>query len=269
MESARKVAWVTGASRGMGANTAYSFAAAGYDVAVTARDSSRLDEVAAGVRSVGVDCLPLPSDLTERRSMVAFADAALERFGRCDVVCNIGIHKGASMQDLVIETDLDELVRHYEADVVAPVLLCQRALPWMRDHGGTIFNMGSSVIFLEPPGTARENGWTFAYAAAKAGLDQLARILNVELDAERVRTFNVEPGFVAYGDDLHEKLRRYPGMPVSPPDAIGPAIVWLAESPEANRLLSKRVNLPGLTHRLSLLPGWDGPGTAYPGAAET
>lgn len=259
----RKVAWVTGASRGMGADTARCLAAAGYDLAVTARDKARLDDVAAAAERLGVACLARASDLTDQATMDAFATAALDRFGRCDVLCNIGIYKGASLNHLVEETTLDEVVRHYEADVVAPLLLCRRALPWMREHGGTILNMGSSSIFLDPPGTAHQNGWSFAYAAAKAGLDQLARILNVELDTDRVRTFNVEPGFVAYGADFEDKVRRYPGMAVSPPESIGPAVVWLVESPEAHRLLAKRVNLPTVTHHNGLLPGWDGPGTMY------
>ena len=262
---ARRVAWVTGASRGMGADTARCLAAAGYDLAVTARDQERLDAVAEDAARLGVDCLAVASDLTERASVDAFATAALDRYGRCDVLCNIGIYKGESLRHLVEETTLDEIVRHYEADVVAPVLLCRRALTWMREHGGTILNMGSSSIFREPPGTAHENGWSFAYAAAKAALDQLAPILTVEL-GPHVRTFNVEPGFVAYGPDLEDKLRKFPGMPVSPPEAIGPAIVWLVESPDADRLRAKRVNLPGLTHRQGLLAGWGGPGTAYSSA---
>jgi NAD(P)-dependent dehydrogenase (short-subunit alcohol dehydrogenase family) len=248
----------------MGAGTACALAGAGYDLAITARDQLRLDEVAARAEAAGVTCLALASDLLDRSSIDGFATAALERFGRCDVLCNIGIYKGESLRYVVDETTADELVKHYEADVVAPFLLTTRVLPWMCEHRGTIINMGSSSIFMEPPGTAHQNGWSFAYAAAKAGLDQMAPILNVELRGLLVRTFNVEPGFVAYGTDLAEKIRRYPGMPVSPPEAIGPAIVWLIESPEADRLITKRVNLPGLTHRHGLLPGWGGPGTIYP-----
>jgi NAD(P)-dependent dehydrogenase (short-subunit alcohol dehydrogenase family) len=165
-----------------------------------------------------------------------------------------------------MDTDLDELSLTFEADVVAAALLCQRSIPSMKAHGGTIVNMSSSVVFLEPPGTVHENGWSYTYAAAKAGIDQLAGILNVELGASGIRSFNVEPGFVAYGERFAELLQKYPGIAVSPPEAIGPAIVWLVQSPGADRLLKKRVYLPGLTHKNGLLPGWDGPGTVYPRA---
>ena len=92
-DEVRKVAWVTGASRGMGADTALRLAAAGYDVALTARDQGRLDAMAARIATNGVAAFPLAADLTDRKSMGAFADAALGRFGRCDVLCNIGIYQ--------------------------------------------------------------------------------------------------------------------------------------------------------------------------------
>ena len=265
--SGRPAAWVTGASRGLGADIARQLAGAGYDIALTSRDQGRLDDVAKNLEGLGVDALPFAADLTDRTAVTAFAVAAEERFGRCDVLCNNGIYQGASMEQLFLDTDLDELLRHYEADVVAPSLLCRRVIPGMLERGnGTIVNMSSSSVFLEPPGTAVDNGWSFAYVAAKAGLDQLASILNVELGAAGISAFNVEPGFVAYGERLAEMLRKYPDVPVSPPEAIGPAVVWLAQSPDATRLVRKRVSLPDLTHRHGLLPDWDGPGTAYPKA---
>jgi 3-oxoacyl-[acyl-carrier protein] reductase len=263
---ARRVAWVTGASRGMGADTALALARAGFDVALTARDTTRLEAVAADIEAIGRRALPLSSDLTDRRSIGAFADAATERFGRCDVLCNIGIYQGAgAMHALFVDTPIEEVALSVEADVVAPALLCQRAIAHMTGHGGgTILNMSSSSVAMEPPGTVEENGWTLAYVAAKAGIDRFASILNVELGAQGIRAFTVEPGFVAYGEELAASLRKYPGIPVSPPESIGPAMVWLATSPDADRLRAKRVNLPGLTHRQGLLAGWGGPGSLYP-----
>ena len=126
---------------------------------------------------------------------------------------------------------------------------------------GTIVNMSSAVTFLEPAGTVHGNGWSLAYAAAKAGIDQFAKVLNAELSGSGVRAFNVEPGFVAYGEELKGMLEKHSGVAVSPPEAIGVAIVWLVRSPDADRLLSKRVNLPSLTVKQGLLPGWNGPGS--------
>jgi NAD(P)-dependent dehydrogenase (short-subunit alcohol dehydrogenase family) len=262
----RPVAWVTGASRGMGADTAVALAGAGFDVALTARDTTRLEAVATRVEAVGGAALPMASDLTDRASIEGFADAATERFGRCDVLCNIGIYQGqGGMKELFMDTPIEEVAVSLEADVVAPALLCQRAIAMMLTRGGgTILNMSSASVVMEPPGTVEDNGWTLAYVAAKAGIDQFASVLNVELGEQGIRAFTVEPGFVAYGEKLADALRKYPGMPVSPPESIGPAMVWLVTSPEADRLRSKRVNLPGLCHKQRLLERWDGPGTLYP-----
>ncbi len=261
----RKVAWVTGASRGMGRNTAIELARAGFDIALTARDQCLLDEAASEIEEAGGTTFSSAADLTDRRSVVQFAEAAAERFGRCDLVCNIGIYQGPGGRRLFLDTPAEELSISFEADVVAPAVLCQIAISLMLERGGgTIINMSSSSVVMNPPGTVEESGWSFAYVGAKAALDRLASIINVELGAAGIRAFTAEPGFVAYGERLRDMLEKYPGMPVSPPEAIGPAIVWLVESPDATRLLTKRVSLPGLTHKLHLLEGCQGPGSVYP-----
>lgn len=263
-DTRRKVAWITGASRGMGAETALRLAAAGYDIALTARDVARLEAVADEVRAHGVRALPFASDLTDLASIQAFADAALTSFGHCDVLCNFGIHKGRGQTELMLETEPDDLAAHFTGDVIAAFALFRRALASMLERGdGTIVNMSSSSVFLDPPGTVRTSGWSFAYVAAKAGIDRMASIINVELGDRGIKAFTVEPGFVAYGADFEAKLRKFPNVPVSPPEAIGPAIVWLVENEGARRLLNKRVSLPHLTHKHALLDGWGGPGTRF------
>ncbi|WP_051683933.1 SDR family NAD(P)-dependent oxidoreductase [Blastococcus sp. URHD0036] len=265
IEGARRVAWVTGASRGMGANTAVELARAGFDVALTSRDQGRLDAVAEQVRAVGGAALPLAADLTDRRAVEAFAQAAADRFGRCDVLCNIGVYQGPAMRTVVLETSLDELAASLEADVVAPALLCRRAVPLMLEQGGgTVVNMSSNVVVLDPRASVATTGWSFAYAAGKAGIDRLARILDAELGDRGIRAFTVQPGMVAYGEKLAEFLAKYAGAPVSPPEAIGPGVVWLVESPDADALRTTRIDLPRLTHEHGLLPGWGGPGSPHP-----
>jgi NAD(P)-dependent dehydrogenase (short-subunit alcohol dehydrogenase family) len=263
-DTRRKVAWVTGANRGMGAETAVRLAAAGYDIALTARDAARLETVAEEVRAHGVRALPLPSDLTDLASIHAFADGALKAFGHCDVLCNFGIYKGRGQTELMLETEPEDLAAHFTGDVIAAFVLFRRALDSMLERGGgAIINMSSSSVFLDPPGTVKNSGWSFAYVAAKAGIDQMASIINVELGDRGVKAFTVEPGFVAYGEDFAAKLRKYPDAPVSPPEAIGPAIVWLVENEGAQRLLGKRISLPHLTHKHTLLDGWAGPGSRF------
>jgi NAD(P)-dependent dehydrogenase (short-subunit alcohol dehydrogenase family) len=239
-----KVAWVTGASRGMGADTALRLAEVGYDVALTARDQNRLEAVASEVEAFGQRALPFASDLTELSSISAFADAAKAWGGRCDLLCNIGVYQGPGSRQLLLDMPIEELSLTLEADVVAPALLCQRAIPSMISNGaGFIVNMSSAVVFLDPRGTiADDGGWALSYAAGKAGIDQFAKLINAELGPAGVRAYTVEPGFVAYGEDFQDRLNDQQGAPVSPAEVIGPAIAWLVSAPDATRLLSKRVH---------------------------
>ena len=151
----------------MGADTAVALAHAR---ATTSRSTARtrhlLDTVADEITAAGGARCPLrrisPSGRRSRRSQTS----RVAEFGRCDVVCNIGIYKGAAMDQLLMETDLHELMISYEADVVAPVVLCQRAIPSMLEHGrGTILNM-SSVVGVH--GSARHR--------PRPGLELLVRL---------------------------------------------------------------------------------------------
>ncbi len=120
----------------------------GYDVVLTARDEQRLEAVARHVEGTGGRALVVASDLTDRDSIIDFADAA-EAWGEgCDVLCNIGVYQGPGAQQLLTET-------------------------------------------------AIEVGWRLAYAAGKAGIEQFAKALNVELNAAGIRAFTVEPGFLS------------------------------------------------------------------------
>jgi hypothetical protein len=278
----RPVAFVTGASRGIGASTAVALAQAGYDVAITARtvregegkrwgeDGDReiagsLETVAAAIERAGTRPFSIAMDLVDRDSVIAAADTTLEEFGRVDVVCNIGIYQGPG-SGLFLDTPVDLFARHFEGDVIAPFLLLQKLVPVMIGQGGgTIVNMSSYVVLNDPPGTANENGWSLGYAVSKAGIDRFSGVLNAELGSQGIVAYTVDPGFVTYGADFDDTVARYPGMPVSPPEASSAGIVWLVTSPDAKRLIHKHIFLPDLTHRNGLLPGWGGPGTPFPG----
>ena len=264
--TARRVAWVTGASRGMGANTAVELARAGFDVALTARDRTRLEAVAEQVRAAGGDALPFAADLTDRASVAAFADAAVDRFGRCDVLCNIGVYQGPAMRTVLLDTSLDELAASLEADVVAPALLCRRALPLMLENGGgTVVNMSSNVAVLEPRASVESQ--------------------RVELRLRRRQGRHRPPGRHRerrtgrpghprlHRRARHRRLRREAGRV---PDEVrrrarcrhrsrsGRVSSGSSTPPTPTRCWPKRIDLPRLTHQHGLLPGWGGPGSPVP-----
>lgn len=272
----QRYAFVTGASRGIGAATAVKLAEAGFDVAITARTTSEQDRPAAeltrgavapragsladtadAIAAAGTRPLPIRMDLTDRSSVLAAADQALAEFGRLDVVVNCGVYQGPGNMAPLLGTSIDLIETTLQADVLSVTALLQRVLPGMIDHGGgTIVNVTSAVAFREPPGPLGEGGWGFAYGMAKGACDRMAGLINAELGDNGIVAYNIEPGFVAYGDHLAEAKASFPDIEVTPPEAIGAAIAWLATSDDAPRFRNKRVHGPELCRDRHLLPGW-------------
>ena len=140
----RKVAFVTGASRGIGKACALHLARAGFDVAITARTLNEGEErehsstlrasntkplpgslsaTAALVEATGVRALPLPADLLDRASLAAAATTVLERWGRVDVLVQNGRYIGPGHMDRFLETPIDLLEKQLQANVLAPLQL--------------------------------------------------------------------------------------------------------------------------------------------------
>src|SRR5258705_3022470 len=176
---ARKVAFVTGASRGIGKACAVHLARAGFDVALTARTVSEgeprehsstlrtsntkplpgsLSTTAALVESAGVRALALPADLLDRASLSAAADAVLERLGRVDVLVQNGRYIGPGHMDRFLDTPLELLDKQLEANVLAPLLLAKMFLPGMLERAaGRVLDVTSAARYGDPPLSAGQS----------------------------------------------------------------------------------------------------------------
>jgi len=277
-----KVALVTGASRGIGKAIAIELASAGYDVAVLARtvhegerrehsstlarsDTSplpgSLDVTAEQIRAAGRRCLALPADLLDHASLVRAASAAAAELGPVDVLVNNGRYIGPGHMDHVLDTPVEILRDHLEANALAPVVLAKAVLPAMVERGGgTIIDITSSVAFEDPPAPAGQGGWGLGYAFSKGALHRIAGILAVELRDRGIRAFNVQPGFVTT-----ERMRQdmaafgFDAETGAPPEVVAKACRWLLESPDADALNGQCVHAQELCDRLGLLPGWSLP----------
>ena len=159
---ARKVAFVTGASRGIGKVVAVYLARAGYDIAITARTvvegeprehsstlkasnmkplPGSLNSTADLIRAEGRECMSLQADLLDFASLGAAAATVLERWGRVDVVFNNGRYIGPGHMDKFLETPIELLKKAMEANVWAPLALAKLFLPGMLERGnGAIIN---------------------------------------------------------------------------------------------------------------------------------
>jgi NAD(P)-dependent dehydrogenase (short-subunit alcohol dehydrogenase family) len=277
----RKVAFVTGASRGIGKACAVRLARAGFDVAVTARTVSEGEErehsstvrrsdtrplpgslatTAALVEQEGARAMAVAADLLDRASLGAAVATVLERWGRIDVLVNNGRYIGPGHMDVFTDTPIYLFERHLEANVLAPLVLCKQVLPGMLERGdGVIVNVTSPVVTLDPRALPGEGGWGLGYPLSKAALHRVAGCFAVELGAQGIRTYNLDPGFVATERMALDTGLGFDAAGGAPPEVVGAALAWLATAPEAAELNGTTVWAQPLAHEKGLVPGWSGP----------
>lgn len=140
--SQNKVVLVTGASRGIGRDVALAFARDGARLILAARSADRLAQVENEIRALGADALSVPTDVTSAEDVHALVEAAMNRFGRIDVlVNNAGIGKVGTVESPQFEDDL----RHtLQASAFGMIHVTRHVLPILRQQrSGTIVNMSS------------------------------------------------------------------------------------------------------------------------------
>jgi NAD(P)-dependent dehydrogenase (short-subunit alcohol dehydrogenase family) len=276
-EGGRRVALVTGASRGIGKAAAVALAAAGFDVAVTARTLKRgegrddsdvgddaplpgsLEETAEEIERHGVRALPVFADVLQPDTLVEAAAAVEGSWGGVDVLVNNAIYTGPGGMVPFRDLTTEQLRRRLEGNVVAPVVLTQRVLPGMLARGGGIVvNVSSHVAVADPPAPVGQGGWGFGYAASKAAFHKMAGMLAVELGPAGIVAFNVDPGFVDTEKQIRNAERNglaghYRGAPPSVPGAV---VAWLATSPDATALSGQTVRAQKMALERELHPDW-------------
>ena len=274
-----KVALVTGASRGIGKAIAVELASAGYNIAILARtlhegearehsstlkhsDTSplpgSLDTTAELIRAAGRRCLAIPADLLDHESLVRAAAAVLLQWGHVDVLVNNGRYIGPGHMDHIVDTPVQVLRDHLEANALAPIVLIKELLAQMIERGGgTIIDITSSVAFEDPNEPAGAGGWGLGYAFSKGALHRIAGVLAVEQRANNVRAFNVQPGFIAT-ERMQQDMGAF-GFDAStgaPAAVVAKVCRWLLESPAALALNGTNVEAQDLCRKRQLLPGW-------------
>lgn len=274
-----RTALVTGASRGIGKAIAIHLARAGFDVAISARtlhegearehsstltrsDTSplpgSLDLTAAMIEKEGRRALPVFMDLTDRSTLEPAVATVLEAWGRIDVLVNNGRYIGPGHMDQLLDTPIELLDLHLEANVMAPVILTKLVLPQMLERGdGYVVVITSSAGASNPPAPAGSGGWGLGYAMSKGAVHRLAGILAVELGDRGIVGFNLHPGFVTTERILIDMAPfGFDGSTGAPPDVIGAAAAWLVTEPEARALNGEWIEGQELCAERNLLPGW-------------
>jgi NAD(P)-dependent dehydrogenase (short-subunit alcohol dehydrogenase family) len=188
---AGKVAVVAGAGSvgpgwGNGRAIAYRFAQAGACILAAARDLRNLDETLACVREIGGAIEPFACDVIESAEVAAMMRACHDRFGRIDVLVN---NVGGSAPGGPVEMSEESFDAQVDHNLKSVFLGCKHVLPYLeRQQGGAIVNI-ASTSGLRWTGAAQ-----VAYAATKAGVIQLSRVVAVQYADKRIRVNTVVPG---------------------------------------------------------------------------
>jgi len=287
MSPSSPVAFVTGASRGIGKAGALALADAGYDVVVTARtvksgeahdyattvaESGKtialpgsLEETAAEIEERGRRALPLRLDLLDRGTLDAAVDATLAEWGRIDVLYNNGIYQGAGLMDPLMELPDDKLALVFEGNVFAQLHLTRRVLEHMLERGGgTIVNMTSNAGQYDPKNKPSEGGWGFAYGASKSAFHRLAAFIHVEHHDQGIRAYNIDPGYVPTEAQLAMMGKDNPiyekhisgGAPPAVPAAM---LIWLLTTEEGRTRSGESFHAPSFVKKQKLISGWPPP----------
>jgi NAD(P)-dependent dehydrogenase (short-subunit alcohol dehydrogenase family) len=276
---AKKRAFVTGASRGIGKGIAIRLAQNGFDVAITARtvtegeprehsstvqrsDTSplpgSLTSTAEVLRAAGAEVMVLPADLLDRASLGAAATLVLERWGGVDLLVHNARFIGPGHMDLMLDTPVEVLEKHIQGNALAPLVLNRYLLPSMIERGGgTIIYVTSTAGYEPPPTKAGLGGWGLSYSMSKSAGHAIAGHLAVEYGDRGIRAFNLQPGPVKT-ERIMQDMASFgiDGDSWAPPEAIGAVVQWLATSPDADALNGQCIQAQELCVELDLLPGW-------------
>jgi 3-oxoacyl-[acyl-carrier protein] reductase len=240
-----KVAIVTGASKGIGAAIAKSYAAEGASVVVNYASSREgADRVVADITAKGGKAIAVKADMGKEADVKALFEATKQAFGGLDVlVNNAGVFEFFPIENFTEA----EFHRQFNINVLGPTLAAREAVKHFNGEGGSIINVSSVAAYNSPANSV-------VYSATKAALDTVTRVLAAELGPRNIRVNSLNPGGVetegthrigVIGSDFEKDIiRRTPLGRIGQPDDIAKVAVFLA-SDDAGWVNGERVSASG------------------------
>ena len=182
-----KVAWVTGASSGIGRHVALELARRGAHVAVSGRRESRLAEVVTEIEALGRKGLAVPCDVTDESAVEAAVRRVTDELGRLDVVV---ANAGFSVAGKIEKLSADDWRRQLDTNVVGVAITARHAVPALAETKGRLVLVGSVSALLPSPNYG-------AYSASKYAVRAIGQTLSIELAGKGISCTTIHPGFVA------------------------------------------------------------------------
>jgi 3-oxoacyl-[acyl-carrier protein] reductase len=240
-----KVAVVTGASQGIGRETALALAEVGAKVVVAARNEEKLAGLAGAIAAAGGEAFALKMDVADAEQVKAGFKQVIEKLGRLDILVN---NAAVTRDGLAMRMKKDDWDAVLQTNLTGAHLCIQQALPtMMKARAGRIINISSIVAQMGNAGQAN-------YVAAKAGLIGLTKAIAIEIASRGITVNAVAPGFIAtpmtdvLPDKVKEELKvRIPLGRMGSARDVASAIVFLA-SDEAGYITGHVLNVNGGMH---------------------
>ncbi len=237
-----KVAMVTGASQGIGRDTALALSGVGAKVAVAARNEEKLAALVKDIVAEGGEALAVKMDVADAEQVKAGFKQVLEEFGRLDILVN---NAAITRDGLAVRMKQDDWEAVIRTNLTGAHLCIQQALAtMMRARAGRIINIASVVAQMGNAGQAN-------YVAAKAGLIGLTKAIAMEIASRNITVNAVAPGFIktpmtdVLPDKVKEELNtRIPLGRMGSARDVAAAIVFLA-SDEAGYITGHVLDVNG------------------------
>ncbi|PYU82624.1 MAG: 3-oxoacyl-[acyl-carrier-protein] reductase [Acidobacteria bacterium] len=237
-----KVALVTGASQGIGRDTALALVEAGAKVAVAARNEKKLTALAGEIAAAGGTALAVRIDVADAEQVKAGFRQIIEKFGRLDILVNNAAITRDGLSMRMKADDWDAVIR---TNLTGAHLCIQQALgTMMRARAGRIINIASIVAQMGNAGQAN-------YVAAKAGLIGLTKAIAIEISSRNITVNAVAPGFIetpmtdVLTNEVKDQLKtRIPLGRMGSARDVAAAIVFLA-SDEAGYITGHVLDVNG------------------------
>ena len=216
MQLAGKVAFITGASSGIGKATALLFAQEGAKVIVLSTTPEEIDETVAQIQEVGGEALAVVADISKPKDMQRAVKKAVDAFGGLDIVfANAGIN---GVWAPIEELEPDDWDKTIETNLRGTFLTLKYTFPHLKERGGAMM-VTSSVN-----GTRLFKGARIAYSCTKAGQVVLVKSLAVDFAKHGVRINAICPGAIETNIDQSTEARdtEVVGLPVEYPEGKAP-----------------------------------------------
>ncbi|MGA2715102.1 MAG: 3-oxoacyl-[acyl-carrier-protein] reductase [Bryobacteraceae bacterium] len=237
-----RIAFITGASRGIGRACAIALSSTGTKVVLAARQLDKLEQVAAEIRQTGGEVFVVPIDLSSQDSIKEAFSKAAKDFGRIDILVN---NAGVTRDGLALRMKRDDWDAVLQTNLSGSFFCIQQVIsPMIRERWGRIVNITSVVAEAGNAGQAN-------YCAAKAGLIGLTKSLAHELASRSVTVNAVAPGFIetdmtgALTDEQKAKITEaIPLKQIGKPEDVAAAVKFLA-SDEAGYITGHVLDVNG------------------------